>query len=352
MVETNYKQIDFIKIFNVLIKYRKQYVIVMFSVFVLTYLIVMCVPRYYTCVVTLAPESTSGSSAGSLGSVASALGIGASLNKMNTSDALFSDMYPDILKSSGFIAELMTVDVESQDKKIKSKYYTYLRDHQKGAWWNYVLGWVINLFSKQEVETYDGKEKISTFQLTKCQSDIFDLAKSNISCSIDQKTDIVSIQVKDQDPVICAVMANKTCEKLQEFIVDYRTNKTRIDYEYYKKLCAESKERYERARRLYASYADANVDVQLASYKSKQEDLENDMQLKYNMYTAMSTQMQSAAAKLQESTPAFTVIQDATVPIKPAGPKRVLSALFMSLLAFLILSVWIIMKDKNAIFKS
>jgi uncharacterized protein involved in exopolysaccharide biosynthesis len=69
------------------------------------------------------------------------------------------------------------------------------------------------------------------------------------------------------------------------------------------------------------------------------------MQLKYNIYTAMNSQMQTAAAKLQEATPAFTVIQSASVPVKPAGPKRVFISLGVMILAFIILSARILMKS-------
>ena len=84
----------------------------------------------------------------------------------------------------------------------------------------------------------------------------------------------------------------------------------------------------------------------MARYKSKEADLENEMQLKYNIYTAMNTQMQAAAAKLQEATPAFTIIQSASVPIKPAGPKRTFIALAMTMLVFFGLSIRILAKSK------
>lgn len=91
---------------------------------------------------------------------------------------------------------------------------------------------------------------------------------------------------------------------------------------------------------MYGAYSDANTDVILASMKSKQEDLENDMQLKFNAYNAMMTQYQAAKAKVQERTPAFTVVQGAAVPIKPSGPKRMLFVACMIFLAFFILSIY------------
>ena len=172
------------------------------------------------------------------------------------------------------------------------------------------------------------------------------MANDTICWKLNKKTGIVSITIKAQDPLVCATIASSACENLQKFIVDYRTHKAKVDYNYYKSLCKDSKAEYEEARKKYARYADANQDIFLMHYKSKLDDLENEMQQKYNIYTTINTQMHSAAAKLQEATPAFTTIQTATVPIKPAGPKRVLTAIALTILVFFGLSGWILIKQR------
>ncbi len=114
---------------------------------------------------------------------------------------------------------------------------------------------------------------------------------------------------------------------------------------YYKKLAANAKHDYEKARRLYGSYADANNDIVLESFRAKQTDLENDMQLKYNTYTVLMTQLQAATAKVQERTPAFTTIQGATVPVKPTGPKRMLFVLAMLLFTTMGVAGYVVKDD-------
>ena len=52
----------------------------------------------------------------------------------------------------------------------------------------------------------------------------------------------------------------------------------------------------------------------------------------------MKSQMQAAQAKLQEATPAFTVIESASIPVKPAGPKRMFISIAMMVLSFFVLS--------------
>lgn len=345
------KPIDITSIFNKLWKYRKTYYRVLPAALIITYLFMLFIPRYYKCTVSLAPESSGTSISGSLGSLsslASSFGLGSSLAKMNSSDAIYAEIYPDVVASKNFIAELMTADVKTKDGEVKCDYYTYLRDHQKATWWEYLIGSISELVSPTPKDTHTGKEKISVFDHTKQQEKIFLAIQGKIKCKYDKKTDIFSITVKDQDPLVSAMMAEATCKKLQEFITEYRTNKARVDYEYYKKLVAEAKADYEASLRTYAASADAHTNTVLATYQAKVESLENDMQAKYNIYTAMNNQLQAAAAKLQEATPAFTVIESASIPHKPAGPRRMLISIFMMIMAGFVVTAKILMQKEAA----
>jgi uncharacterized protein involved in exopolysaccharide biosynthesis len=57
------------------------------------------------------------------------------------------------------------------------------------------------------------------------------------------------------------------------------------------------------------------------------------MQLKFNNYSETSRQVQQALAKVQENTPAFTIIQRAIVPLKASSTPR--SMMVISLSCFL-----------------
>jgi len=187
--------------------------------------------------------------------------------------------------------------------------------------------------------------------LSKRQDGIAEDIRKNITISIDKKTAVITITAQAQDPLICKTLADSVKQRLQVFITNYRTSKSRVDEEYYKNLASEAKHEYEKARQLYGSYADANTDLQLASLRSKQEDLENDMQLKYNAYSTMMTQYQAAKAKVQERTPAFTIVKGAAVPVKASGPKRMIFVLSMLFLAFIATTLYIAKEELKDLFK-
>jgi hypothetical protein len=340
------RPIDLGNIVKKLWPHRRLYLRVMPATLILTYLFMLCLPRYYKCQVSLAPEAGSGLNvSGSLASLASSFGL-AGLDKMSSQDAISSDIYPDVIKSKNFIAELMPVEVTTKKGDVKCNYYTYMRDKQKQAWWVWLAEGIKNLVDPAPKDTYEGKGQLSTFGLTKGQHAIFKKVSQNIDCTIDKKTDIVIIEVEDQDPLVCATMADATCQKLQQFIVKYRTNKARVDYEYFKKLSVESEAKYNKSAQRYAAFADAYHKPVLATYSTKQTELENEMQADYQLCTAIKSQMQAAQAKLQEATPAFTVIESASVPIKPAGPKRMIISIAMMVLSFFVLSGWLLAKER------
>lgn len=338
------RPIDMGKIVKVILTHRKAYCYVLPIVMVVTYLLMCCMPRYYMSSVVLAPESSDNTSLGSFSSSLASLGLG-SLGKLANNDAISPDLYPDLLSSNDFVVQLFPIKVINKDGSINTNYYDYLNHKQKDAWWNKIKGYIMELIDPTPLTNFKGTEKVDIFSMSKKQQDIAAKIKKNINCEIDQKTYAITISVKDQDPKICATIADSTRQHLQNFIIDYRTNKAKNDYAYYNNLCNKAKKEYEEARRKYASSSDANMDVSLTSVRSKIDDLENDMQLKYNIYSSMNTQKQAALAKIQEKTPAFTTLQSATVPIKPAGPKRMLMSIAMAMLAFIVMSVYFLRKN-------
>lgn len=335
--------IDFNKIKKELLLHKKTYYYTLPIVMIVTYILMCCIPRYYKCSVVLAPESNEGTSLGSFTSSLASLGIN-SLGKLTNNDAISPELYPDLLSANDFVVKMFPIKVVSKDGKINTNYYEYLNKFQKEAWWKSIIMFIQEKLDPTPPTAFKGTESINIFSMTKQQQGIAAKIKKNIDCKIDQKTYAITISVKDQDPKICAMIADSTRQYLQNFIIDYRTSKAKNDYTYYKKLCEKAKKEYDLARLKYARASDTNIDVNLTSVRSKIEDLENDMQLKYNIYSSMNTQEKSALAKIQERTPAFTTIQSATIPIKPAGPKRVFTSIVMSFITFVILSMYFLRK--------
>lgn len=360
-MEGNKKQqtdvIDIGKITRSLYARKKLFFIVLPIVFVLSSIYIFSLPRYYTSTVKLAPETDNSLAEGGLSSLASSFGF--DIGSMNTSDAIFPELYPELLGTNDFITRFFNVTVEDEACTFKTDYYTYLTTLRKRPWWSPITdffnGIVKAILPKAEDEETGNTAKNGTgggntfnpLHLTKKQNDVAEAIKGSIRCNIDRKTSLITIEVTDQDRRICATIADSIRLKIQELIIDYRTHKARVDVEYYQKLTEEAKADYEKARLAYTHFADGNRNAILESVTSKRDDLEKDMSMKYTNYTTYNGQLQAAVAKLQQRTPSFTLLQGASVPVRPVGPKRVRFIFIMMFLACIGLSGYIFVKDRG-----
>ncbi len=340
--------VDFGQLFAALKKRKRLYYKVLPITFVLACIYTLGLRNYYTCEVLLSPElSTGANRTGNYLTLLSQMGMNIRNSAMVT-EALFPTIYPELMNSTDFKATLFDVPVHKKDSTRILSYYDYLAYEQKPSWWGAIISAPFRALGELigTKDTID-QHKVDPFMLTKEQSEIVKAINQKVVCDVDKNTMVISITVTDQDPLICATIADTVQQRLQNFITDYRTKKAKVDLEYCQKLFKESKARYDKARQLYASYSDANQDMILQSYKTKLIDLENEMQLQFNNYNAMARQLQMAEAKVQEDTPAFTLLQSATVPVKKAGPARSKMVLIFLFLAFLATTVYILHKEKQ-----
>ena len=344
--------IDFGKIFQDLLKHRRLYYKVLPITFVVAAILALSIPNYYSCTVKLSPELTSSRSASGLASLASSFGfnIGQGAGGMGT-EALFPTLYPELVNSTDFKTSLFNVPVTIEGDKKEGEsdrtmsYYDYLENEQKSPWWSKATKALFSIFNSQS--SIEEPSKLDPFRLTKDQAKIVQALNKKVVCDVDKKTMVITINVTDQNPVICATMADTVKTRLQDFITDYRTSKARVDLEYNKMITAETKARYERARQRYSEFVDANQDIILQTVRQRQVDLENEMQLQYNAYTQVAAQLLAAEAKVQEETPAFTTLQSATVPVKKTGPKRAQLCIIFLFLAFLATTAYILYKEDD-----
>lgn len=335
--------IDLGKIAKTLWAKKKVFFIVWPIVFVLSCIWVLPQPRYYRCDVSLAPEAMGETVAGGLSSLASSFGVNIG---GGGADAIYPMLYPDLMGSNEFIVSLFNIKIKTDDSSINTDYYTYLTKYQEKNWltqpFNKAANAIKDLFSSKKPTGPSKNKKLNPFLLSEYDFGLVEKVKRNITCSVDKKTDVISITVQDQDRLVCATLADSVRQHLQNFIINYRTSKARLDVEHYQNLADSAKAEYDVAVAKYSAYCDVNQDVILQTAISERDKLESDMQLKYNTYTAMCTQLEAMKAKLQERTPAFTTLQNATVPIKPAGPKRMIFVIGMCMFATVITALWLI----------
>jgi uncharacterized protein YuzE len=345
--------IDFGKIFKDLLKHKKLYYKVLSITFVIAAILLLSLPNYYKCEVKLSPEMSGGGSKSGLASLASSFGVNLKGALGNSTEALFPTLYPDLMNSVDFKTSLFEIPVTIEGDKKEGEpdrtmsYYDYLKYEQAKPWWSAAIGGTLRWLKSLILEEKPQKEGIDPFRLTDEQTNIIKAIDGKVVCDVDQKTMVISIEVTDQNALICATMADSVKTRLQKFITDYRTSKARVDLEYNKKLYSETKIKYEEARNRYAVYADSHRSVTSQAGQTKLADLQNEMQMQQAIYQQVITQLQQAEMQVQQETPAFTTLQSATVPVQKAGPARAKWLVIWLFLAFLATTVWVLHKEDD-----
>ena len=73
------------------------------------------------------------------------------------------------------------------------------------------------------------------------------------------------------------------------------------------------------------------------------------MQLKYTIYQQVVEQLQLAKAKVQERTPAFTIVQEATVPLKHSSRPKIVSLIIWMFLGFMLQSAILLWRNREKV---
>lgn len=337
MKENSIININIIDLIRLLKEDKKKLLVYSIVAGVIGVAISFATPHTYKSTVMLAPEESGAGFSGSLSSIAAMVGMNMKLGQ--TGDALYPEIYPDLVSSTDFIINLFPVQVTTKKGDLKCDYYTYLVKHQKLALTDYPKAGIVLLIDK--FRDYEPPKKLGgkhegPIALSREQDEVAKNIMGKVSCTVDKKTNVITIEVKDQDPLVAATMADTVKQHLQKAITEYRTKKAKVDLEYMKKLYDEAKNDYDAARHKYAEYVDANMEVELQVYKSVEEDLENELQLKYNIYQTIVEQLQLAHAKVQERTPAFTVMQNATIPAKHSDRPKIVTLIIWMILGLLV----------------
>ena len=311
-------------------------------------IIVLTTPKKYTAIATLAPETTKASNS-NISNIASMLGVGG-LNLGNDADALKVTLYPDIVASTPFIIDLLNTQVSTiKEGQPDTTLTGYLKEYTSSSLLGKcislpfkAIGGIKSLFVGDKENEDSQSDEINPFQLTKGQFKLVKSLRKLIHAKVDKKTGVTTISVTMQDPLVAASVADTVVQNLKRHITKYRISKAEKDFAYWEQLYNERKEEYYHKQQLYAEYVDANKNVILQSVRIEQTRLQNEMNLAYQIYSNVATQLQMAKAKVQEAKPVFTEIEPASVPLLPTGTTRKIQLLAIILFAIGCTIAWIL----------
>ena len=335
------KEIDILEIVYKLWSRRKLILVWCLGGIITGLVIAFSIPREYTTNVDLAPEFNIGRYGGlGYSTYMSMYGFGMGAN---SSDAVYPQLYPDVLNSVPFMTGLFNVEVTTAEDGQEYTLEQYMSKKIEKPWWKTILGIpgkITGMFKTKKVEPTN--HQLDNFRLTEKESDLVGALRNRITADIDQKTFMVSISVKMQDPLVSAIIADTVVNRLQNYITEYRTNKARQDLAYAEKINEEAQTTYYDAQQRYADYVDRNQGLSSRTAQITRDRLENEASLAFNLYNRTMQQVNLSKANVQETTPVYAVITPPTVPVRPSAPRKMLITAAFLFLGLIGSCAWIL----------
>ncbi len=301
---------------------------------VVGFLIALCIPKEYTSSASIIPENGNAADNGGLSALTSMAGI----NLNEGEDAIGPDLYPTVVASNRFVADLLYTPVQTIDGEVDTDLMTYMKRYTRRPWWGYGKLWMGKLMKAinppKDYNKRGADERINPERLSRDDEMLIEGLKNAIDCQMDEKTGMINISFHAQDPLVAKTIVDTLMFNLQQFITAYRTSKARNDLQHYVQIEKETREKYDAAQKAYARYCDSHMgETLLQAYQSEMEALETELSVAMTAYTQVKQQVQLADAKVQERTPAFTVVEVAAVPARHSSPHKLLMAIAFAFLA-------------------
>lgn len=308
----------------------------------------------YEASVKMVPESAdskSGGMAGGLGGLSSLAGLaGINIGGATGVDAIQPAMYPNIVESIPFLQELIRAKIYNPKIKKYQVLANYLKEHQSNA--------PIKLYDSEKLAEEKAKKELSDADLKDLnipttpgqtidfinidlkEAHILNKLKSYIKVEVDKKTMFLTITCTLQNPIIAANLTSLVQNQLTRYIVNYRTEKVRKEMEFLISRQSEAKKRYDQALFTFSNYKDQNRNRFLNVAKTQEKKLQYEVDLSFNLYSSITTQLSEAQIKVQKETPIFKVLEPAQVPLSRSSPKRSLitiGAMFIGIFVSLLI---------------
>ena len=352
-VEDDEISINFGEIWRALLKYKFVIAITALLFAILGALYSLTLNNEYEASVKMVPESTDNKSGGGggLGGLSSLAGLaGINIGGATGTDAIQPAMYPNIVESIPFLQELINAKIYNPKIEKWQVLKEYLKEHQSNA--------PIKLYDSEKLEEDRAKKQLSDADLKDLtipsspgqsidfinidlkEAHILNKLKSYIKVEVDKKTMFLTITCTLQNPVIAANLTSLVQNQLTRYIVNYRTEKVRKEMIFLTSRQDEARKRYDQALYTYSNYKDQNRNRFLNVAKTQEKKLQYEVDLAFNLYSSLTTQLSEAQIRVQKETPIFKILEPARVPLSRTSPKRSLitiGAMFIGIFVSLVI---------------
>jgi uncharacterized protein involved in exopolysaccharide biosynthesis len=281
---------------------------------------------------------------------------GINLNSAQAEGTISPDLYPNIVKSTTFMLELLDAEIYIEKFDTTTTVFNYLNELEQPSFLGYIkkytiglpgtmLGLIRNKDNTESIITPNSNNKKELLKLTKEQDETLKALKDLINISLDDKTGIINLRTELPDAFAAAELTEKVYLNLTEYLINYKIEKATVDLNFVQTRFEESKRGYEESQKALAKFRDQNINMSSAYFKTEEERLQSEFDVAFSVYKGLAQQVEQAKIKVQEQMPVFKILNKVNVPIERTKPKRSLTLVLMVFLGSIIGLLSILLKQ-------
>ncbi|MEL7834094.1 hypothetical protein [Fodinibius sp. Rm-B-1B1-1] len=294
---------------------------------VLGLLIALFSPKEYSTEATLMPESQSAQSgaAGLLQQYGGMLGISGGQLSGGQEGSIPPQLYPNIVQSLPYQVELMNTKIYFSRYDTTATVHAFFNEIHSPSLFGYIGKFTIGLPGKiaglfeEEQEDRPLPQKVdreAVLSLSKEQMETVKTLRERLSISVDQETGILTLTSEFPTPRAAAEVGQKGIQLLRKNVEEYRTEKARQNLQFVQEQVQEAKKRFEEVQSRLAEFRDSNINLATAKAQSREQELQSQYDLTFNLYNSLAQRQEQAKLDLQEETPVLSVLEPVSVPLE------------------------------------
>lgn len=306
--------------------------------FFLGVLIAFTTPKEYQSSSYILLESDGPSSSlGQMGALAGLAGI--NMGQLQSNEmALTSEIFPDVIHSRDFLREISEEEFKFESKagQVQSLGKYYFQEKPSNIV-KKTLNFIINFparvsgwFAKPDPIPSNLAEAVEIQEdyLSLTSQELFAIGELKKRILIEQKGKMIRLNVSMPEPLIAAQVNSMVLERLIAYVTEYKVGRQRRNIEFIEERVLETEQKFNDAQMKLASFRDSNQGLVSQRARTREEQLQFEFNIAYNVYNSLKQELEQAAIQLKKETPIFTVLEKAAIPLGPSKPNKPLILIF------------------------
>lgn len=278
-------------------------------------IICFSIPKEYSVKIILSPEKNKPTNVTSRDNL-----LFMYLSPSIASDDAYNEyIYAQLLNSSPFLYDLLSVPIGTSGKA-KDITLKELLESEKKTWWN--IKPISELFVTSQNKYLSHIESHNKSVYNEEEVKLINNLRQRVLLYTIERTGAMQLEVRMQDPISAAQLADTVRCRFESYIHNYRTQKASHKLAYAIEQEQKVKEIWHELQDSLGNYKDSHQNVWSAEGNLTSQRLENEVNLAYADYQASILNRVNAEAELYKNMPVFATVSPSTVPLKPSSPRK------------------------------